>query len=123
MAPRGVPGPNRQGPPKARDLAESNGAEFVVMNAFSAQVPGYKPDQLGRDEYPDIDLKKPTLILRDFCEQEDIQFLDLEPPLTSFQMETGERYYWRYDAHWNENGHRVVAEALFRFVSDRLKRD
>ena len=44
------------------------------------------------------------------------QFISLFPVFV--KQESAEQvirnYYWKNDAHWNEEGHRLVAEALLR---------
>ena len=99
---------------------EGAGAEFVLLIAHSGQVPGIKSDRLARNDYVDVDTLKPIRILLEFCEERGVDHLNLEPLLTEHLRETGERYYWRYDAHWNETGHRIVADALFRKLAPKL---
>ena len=43
-----------------------------------------------------------------------VQFISLFPVFVNSTPaeEVIERYYWKNDAHWNEEGHRLVAEAL-----------
>jgi hypothetical protein len=67
-----------------------------------------------------LDLDKPWRLIREFCEAEGLDYLDTGPPLEAFRETTGERYCWRYDAHWNEHGHRVAAEALFQYLAKTL---
>jgi hypothetical protein len=102
-----------------KNLAEKNGAEFRMTFVYSPQIPGYDANRK-MPKNPAIDIKKPFRILSGLCEAAHIPYLDLEPPLSDFQARTRERYYWRYDAHWNENGHRVAAEALFRWLAPQF---
>jgi hypothetical protein len=105
---------------RMRTLAEGEGVEFLLMIAHSGQVPGIEADPLARNELIGVDTLKPIRILSEFSEEREIAYLNLEPPLTKHFLETGERYFWKYDAHWNETGHRVVADALFRIVAPKV---
>jgi hypothetical protein len=53
--------------------------------------------------------------LRDYASQKAVPFVDLTEPL---HAAGGERLYLPQDAHWNPEGHRVVATALRPFLAD-----
>lgn len=102
-----------------RDLARSGGAEFMLLIAHSARIPGQDPvvqKALGTDR---LDLEKPVRILRDFCRENDITFIDTYPALTRHEAATGDAYYWKYDTHWNETGHEIVAGLLYDILRRR----
>lgn len=98
---------------RTKTLAEENGAEFMMMIAYSFQIPGLESE----DADAEYDLLRPNEIAMEFCEEQGIECLNLEPELTEFREKTGEPYAWKYDAHWNEAGHRVAAQALFDVIA------
>ncbi len=92
-----------------------------VMLSHSAQVSGLNSEDLIRGGKSKYDLQKPFEILSDFLDGEKIEYLNLEPILTRYESQTRKPYYWRHDAHWNETGHAVVADALYDFLFPQLK--
>jgi hypothetical protein len=55
-------------------------------------------------------------LLRDFCAQEQISFLDLTPALERAAA-AGRAVYFADDAHWNAAGHEVAAQELAMFLA------
>jgi len=51
-----------------------------------------------------------------WAHENDAQFISLFPVFVNSTPpeEVIEKYYWKNDAHWNEEGHRLVAEALLK---------
>jgi hypothetical protein len=56
-------------------------------------------------------------ILRNFCEQEQIAFVDLLDPLSRFDVDD---VYVKGDVHWTAKGHEVVADVLYERTKDLL---
>jgi lysophospholipase L1-like esterase len=54
-------------------------------------------------------------LLRDFCAEAKIQFLDLTPALEQ-NAAAGRAVYFADDAHWNAAGHEVAAQELAKFL-------
>jgi hypothetical protein len=54
-------------------------------------------------------------LMREFCAQEGIAFLDLTAELQS-TLGTGRNVYFPDDSHWNAAGHEVAAQALSRLL-------
>ena len=105
---------------RIRDLSEKSEARFLLMIAYSAQIKGMLSDRLAPGQPGQWDLSRPSRMITEYCAEQGIDSIDLEPILTAFQEKTGDRYYWKYDAHWNEKGHQVVAEALAERIEDML---
>ena len=90
---------------RARDLCATHGAELTVMGVpdpwdfDTAALRTYAPQPSSFD--PD----RPTRELRSFCEELGLRFIDLREHLTR-------RHYKTADNHWNEAGHRRVAEVI-----------
>jgi hypothetical protein len=61
-----------------------------------------------------IDFKKPEHILSNFLEANKIDYLLLRPEFEKYTMETGKRlhYQYRYEPHWNYQGHALTAELI-----------
>jgi len=55
-------------------------------------------------------------LLRDFCAQAEIPFLDLTPALEQ-NAAAGRAVYFADDAHWNAAGHEVAARELSKFLA------
>jgi hypothetical protein len=54
-------------------------------------------------------------LLRDFCAEHQISFLDLTPALER-NIAAGRAVYFADDAHWNAAGHAVAAQELAKFL-------
>ena len=56
-------------------------------------------------------------VLRGLCEQHGFRFMDLKPPLVEASRreyeKSGALLWWRDDTHWNGDGQRVAAAALY----------
>jgi lysophospholipase L1-like esterase len=55
-------------------------------------------------------------LLRDFCNEARIPFLDLTPALEQNAAD-GRAVYFPDDAHWNAAGHDVAARELAKFLA------
>ena len=56
--------------------------------------------------------------LREFCLSRGLSCLDLSAALRA-RSSNGEELYFPVDIHWNENGHRLVAEEIHKFLAER----
>ncbi|MCS6860810.1 MAG: GDSL-type esterase/lipase family protein [Abditibacteriales bacterium] len=54
---------------------------------------------------------------RTICQRNRIDYLDLRPLLVE-REERGQKVYFDVDPHWNEEGHRIAAEAIYRRIMD-----
>jgi hypothetical protein len=108
---------------KARGIARSNGAEFLVVGINNPISEGG-----ARRTYPwmnrvDWDWSKPEIVLAEFFSENDIEFLDLEPLFRDVQGATAKRLHFEYDGHWNEAGHEFAADMIYkRLVTGRGSR-
>jgi hypothetical protein len=105
-----------------RDLktaVESDGAQFGVFvipdrrqiyddnwKATLARLPDLDP--------ADLDRERPTRMIMDILESEDIPTLNLLDPFRA----ADERLYFEIDGHWNAAGHRLTAELLAGWLRD-----
>jgi len=67
--------------------------------------------EVGLAERPAQDFARPRERLMEFLRAENIDYVDLTPPLLD-RIHAGDAPYYLVDAHWNETGHEVVAETL-----------
>jgi len=100
---------------ESRRAATQMGAAFLLVLVHSAQLTGAEGAALAGAGGFDPD--RPLGRAREMCERAKIDCLDLRPELERFRSETGRSFHWRYDAHWNEEGHRVAADALFERIA------
>jgi hypothetical protein len=74
--------------------------------------------------YPSVtlefDLEKPERILSDFLRSNNIDYLLLSPEFKEYTNNTGERLHWhyKYDGHWNANGHALAAQLIYKKLLD-----
>jgi hypothetical protein len=54
-------------------------------------------------------------LMREFCAEEGIAFLDLTPELEA-KLSAGHNVYFPDDSHWNAAGHETAAKALARLL-------
>ena len=53
-----------------------------------------------------------------FCRERDLLCLDLTPTLKARGLR-GETFYFPVDIHWNEKGHSLVAQVIYRFLLEK----
>ncbi len=75
------------------------------------------PDQIVRAERP----SKQSAFWRGWCESRGVGFIDYFPEFIDATpaREVLDRYFIPGDVHWNEAGHRLVAEVFLRFQSEQ----
>jgi lysophospholipase L1-like esterase len=92
------------------------------------------PDQLQIDErirkelfvtYPGMskqewDWEKPNKLLQQFCNAQHIPYVDLTPQFKAQMLQSSTPLYYRYDGHWNRNGHRLTADCLYEILKERM---
>ena len=57
-------------------------------------------------------------LMREFCAEAGIRFLDLTPPLEE-AAGSGRAVYFADDAHWNAAGHEIAADQLAQFLAQQ----
>jgi len=91
------------------DRVADAGARFVVLEVDPVHALGSAAD---RAEELDLDLELPNRELRRICDGKGLELVELAPAFRALR-EKGVRYSWADDGHWNAEGHRVAAAALF----------
>jgi len=70
----------------------------------------------GHVHFPDsVDIDRVRTALVEYCDVQPILCFDLTGPLKG-KANQGKQLYFRIDGHWNEEGNRVVAEAIREFL-------
>lgn len=101
---------------RLRDQARILDAGLLV--AFFSYVPAVQRDAAERlrQRIPDFDrhhdLDRPAREMANACEGLEIQYVDLNVPLSDYYDRYQRPVYYKYDGHWTPDGHRVVAETL-----------
>ena len=89
----------------------------VIPNEFE-----FRPDRWNKilDEYPQMrsikfDLRKPERILSNFFDTNKIDYLLLRPEFEKYSRETGKRLHfpYKYENHWNTEGHALAAQLIY----------
>ncbi len=63
-----------------------------------------------------------SILLADFLAKEGIEYFDLLPGFRSWvNMNPGVSAFFPIDSHPNEEGHKIIAEALFEYLKNKLK--
>ena len=66
------------------------------------------------------DMEGPNRRLSAFCRENGIPLLDLLPVFKN-EAETSLPLYFKRNPHWTQEGHRVAARALERFIDGRME--
>jgi hypothetical protein len=66
--------------------------------------------------YMDSQLYWMNELLRDAAETNGCSFLDLGDAFTEEYRRNRKKFNPEYDGHWNEHGHRITAEALYKHL-------
>jgi hypothetical protein len=72
------------------------------------------PQQFTRELFARLDVKE--TVLREFLQEEGVEFVDTTEILRQWAAE-GRQVYYTYDNHWTALGHEAVAEALVRYLT------
>ena len=103
-----------------QETAETNNAKNLVMIVPLRHQVNEQEWALISQAYnlsqQEFELDKPQRILREFLAGEEIAYIDLLPILRGAQTDT----YYQKDPHFNQAGHRISAEALFRYIEAQI---
>lgn len=108
---------------KFKSSVEERSAKFVlVINPGAEQVYPVKAEQLKKQYGLAFDYEQPDRILGEFASRESITLLQLLPSFRDYHLKT--RTYMhgfgsRIGGHWNEHGHRLAAEEIYKFLNEK----
>ena len=101
-----------------QELAEAQGSAFGLLIIPDRRAVHTEDYQRTRQDYSlvgDYDAAAPVQRMASLAEQHDIPALNLLAPLRAIDSD-GLRAYLPVDGHYNENGHRVTAQAVSRWL-------
>ena len=108
---------------KFRASVENGGARFVLVTICNAeQVHAHRAEELKQEYGLSFDYDQPDRMLEDFARQKGITFLNLMPVFREYHLNTGRTLHGfgpSQVGHWNENGHRLAAEEMIKFLLDK----
>ena len=102
----------------SEEVKRQNGELIVLLAPDELQISEEIQHHLERRYQLDpleYDFEQPQAILGEALEARGIAYLDLLPFFQEAQ--NGDELYIQYDTHWNEQGNRLAAEAIWRFLS------
>lgn len=106
---------------KIRDSVRQHGSDFLLVTLSNPeQVHGEIQQDLVQRYDVTFDFEQPDTFLEKFSQRNEIMFLGLMPVLKEYYHKTG-NYLHGFGStlgrgHWNENGHKVAAETIFKFL-------
>ncbi|GJL64150.1 MAG: hypothetical protein NPIRA04_28040 [Nitrospirales bacterium] len=109
---------------KFRDSVRQNGSDFLLVTLSN-------PEQVQEEIQQDVvqrydvtfDFEQPDTFLEKLAQRNEITFLKLLPVLKDYYLTTGKPLHGFGSSlglgHWNEEGHNVAAETIFKFLHER----
>jgi hypothetical protein len=108
---------------KFKASVEERGAKFVLVTLSNAeQSHPEKAEQLTKQYELAFDYEQPDRILAEFAKQQSITLLQLMPAFRSYHLKMGTFLHGfgaSIGGHWNEHGHRLAAEEIFKFLVEK----
>jgi len=102
---------------KIADTAKMNSAEFLVIFIPVRHQVDFNEWGLIRNAYKlnekDYDIHKPQKILKEFCNENNIDCLDLLRPLQHAEQFP---FYLHEEGHFNKHGHKLTAEIIYDHI-------
>jgi hypothetical protein len=104
---------------KAHEHSKRIGAKFVLLYFPSKEEVYWDHVKAAAQRFPSFEEWRDRLRtnVAEFCASRAVLCLDLSPALRA-RGSKGARLYYPIDIHWNETGHRVVAEEIYKFLVD-----
>ncbi len=104
---------------------ESNSIDaklMVVCLSHPIQIDSAKLNE-ELSKYPELksmkwDLEKPDRLLEEIANKNNITYLGLCPFFQDYHKETGKELHYRYDGHWNSEGHKLATELIYQKIVD-----
>jgi len=105
---------------RANTDAKKIGASFVLLYFPSKEEVYWDMVKSAAKEYASFERQRGKLgrAAETLCASQQIACLDLTPALTRLAGQ-GQTLYYPIDIHWNEQGHRAVAERINQFLQEK----
>lgn len=107
-----------------RDFVSRHGAKFVLVTLSNPEQVHFEVQQeVIKLNHVSFDFEQPDKFLERLAKRNGINFLKLMPVLNDYHLKTG-RYLHGFGStrgrgHWNENGHQIAAENIFKFLHEQ----
>ena len=99
------------------DLAQKNGARFMVfVIPDKVMVESAERQEIAKYGEISIDYRKPFKVLNNYCENQQISFVDLTEAFRSDYNKKHISHSWPHDGHWNQRGHSIAAETVAEYI-------
>lgn len=107
---------------KFRKSVEENGGRFLLVTLSNGEQVHPEVQQELEERYGlSFDFEQPDRIIEEFAKKHDITHLKLMPTFREYHLRT-RNYLHGFGGsgtgHWNENGHRLAAEKIFKFLKE-----
>ena len=107
---------------KIKDFCDANSIRFVLTAYPYGHQVGTNQWSKGRhywafEDNKVYDASKPFGRIQKFANRYNIEFISLLEPLQAHAAQT---LYYHNDGHWTPQGHRVVADALYEALSEKI---
>ena len=109
---------------RARALTEATGARFLLVSFTDAFRTSDTDFRRFIDTYPALaamqwDVERPERTLASFTAAAGIDFLALQPLFRAAYDRDHVPLHFQADGHWNEQGHRLAADSIYRHLRER----
>ncbi|MCQ3974955.1 MAG: hypothetical protein DPW09_16065 [Anaerolineae bacterium] len=102
---------------EAQTAAGQLNAELVVL-LFPSKEQVYWPIvSTLADNAADFKVNWPHDEVKAWCQANGVRYLDLTPVFAAHAAQ-GEQLYYRFDAHWNEAGHKLAAQTIRQYLAE-----
>jgi len=105
---------------KFKEEVEKDGANFVLVTLSNGeQINSNRQRELNETYSFPLDYEQPDRILGEFAKKNGVSLLQLMPVFRAFYLRTGKNLHGFQSpgiGHWNENGHKLAAEEIFKFL-------
>jgi hypothetical protein len=108
---------------KLKAAVELSGAKFVLVTLSNAeQVHPELGEELNKQYGLAFDYEQPNRFIEKFAREHSVTLLQLLPAFRKYHLQTGQHLHGFGSAkngHWNEHGHRLAAEEIYKFLCER----
>jgi len=104
----------------SQEAKRQNKQFFIILAPDEVQISSDIQDYLATQyqfDLRDYDFEQPQSILTKELAKRGIAVLDLLPFFQNAKVDGG--LYLQYDTHWNDDGNRLAAEAIWRYINEK----
>ncbi len=108
---------------QAEELVVSGKSDFILVEIDEVfrlidhgEIPIFDNPAMKKYSW---DFDRPRKIIKEFCRDNQIRLLDLEPFFADENSRSKTPLHYAYDGHWNEKGHELAAETIFNYLKEQ----